>query len=248
MAGIAAEFTASDSIPAYMASAYIRAPGVPCSSWSWGNRLMTALVGRTDDARGYRQWEKVGRHVKRGAKAFPILAPMTVRREPKNEGEEATTAVIGFRAVPVFRVQDTEGDPLPEYVPATIPPLASLAKIRYRNTTHGEEGSYNTRTGDITLCTEDPAVYLHELMHRYDFKTHEPRDGQDPEQEIVAELGACVLARMYDVERSAENHMAYIATYAKAKTPAEVGAACLRMADRVMQAIQMILADAAKLA
>ena len=73
------------------------------------------------------------------------------------------------------------------------------------------------------------------------------REGQDPEQEIVAELGACVLARMYDIEKSAANHMAYIAGYAKAKTPSEVGAACLRMAERVMQAIRLILADAAKL-
>lgn len=71
---IADEFAGSDRIPEYMAAAYIRAPEIPCSQWSWGNRLIVAFAG-TDDARGYRQWEKVGRHVRRGAKARYILAP-----------------------------------------------------------------------------------------------------------------------------------------------------------------------------
>jgi len=30
----------------------------------------------TEDARGFRQWQKVGRRVKKGAKAFYILAPI----------------------------------------------------------------------------------------------------------------------------------------------------------------------------
>ena len=200
----------------------------------------------TDDARGYRQWQKAGRHVRKGAKARHILAPMTIRREGK-DGEERTIT-IGFRAVPVFRVQDTEGEPPPEYEPVTIPPLAGLADIEYRNSRRGEEGSYSPRTGKITLSTEDPAAYFHELVHKYDAKSHDMKDGQDPEQEIVAELGACVLARLYGVERSAESHMAYIAGYAKAKTPTETGAACLRMAERTMQAVRLILSDAAKLA
>ena len=171
---------------------------------------------------------------------------MTVRREDKDGEEHMVT--IGFRAVPVFRVQDTDGDSLPEYEPETIPPLAGLADISYRNSGHGEGGSYNIQTDKIKLCTEDPSVYFHELVHKYDAKSHEMRGGQDPEQEIVAELGACVLARMYGVERRTDSHMAYIAGYARAKTPAEVGAACLRMAERTMKAVRLILSDAAGLA
>lgn len=242
---IAEEFSTSERIPEYMASAYISAPEVPCSSWSWGNRFITAM-NMTTDARGYRQWEKAGRHVKKGAKAFPILAPMTIQRE--KEGEDPKTVTIGFRCIPVFRFEDTDGAPLPKYTPATLPPLSQLAKIEYANTTTGELASYNIKSGDITLCTEDPTAYFHELVHMYDAKSYDLKSGQDSEQEIVAELGACILARLYGVEKSPGNHMAYISQYASAKTPRETGAACLRMAERTMKAIQLILADAAKLA
>lgn len=242
---IAAEFAGNASIPKYMAAAFIRAPEIPCSKWSFGNQLLMQVGGETDDARGYHQWNKIGRHVRKGASARYILAPMTVKREDK-DGEERTI-MVGFRSVPVFAIEDTDGEPVEEYKPTTLPPLADLAEISYRNSGHGESGSFNPRTKKITLSTEEPSVYFHELVHKYDGRTHELKGGQDPEQEIVAELGACVLARMYGVEKSAVNHMAYIAGYAKAKTPAEVGVSCMRMADRVMQAIRLILADAAKL-
>ena len=245
MTEIAGEFAESDSIPEYMAAALIRAPEIPCSKWSFGNQLLMQMGGATDDARGYRQWQSINRHVKKGASARYILAPMTVKR--KDEDGEERTIMVGFRSVPVFAIEDTDGEPVEEYKPAALPPLAGLAEISYRNSDHGEGGSFNPRTRKITLSTEEPSVYFHELVHKYDGKTHELKGGQDPAQEIVAELGACVLARMYGIEKSAANHMAYIAGYAEAKTPAEVGAACLRMAERVMQAIRLILADAAKL-
>lgn len=242
---IAEEFASKDTIPEYMAASLIRAPEIPCSSWSWGNQNLMQMGGRTDDARGFHQWNKAGRHVKKGAKARYILAPITVTK--KKDDEEDRKITVGFRCVPVFAVEDTEGQPLPEYEPAMVPPLVSLADISYRNARHGEGGSFSPDTKAITLCSEDPAVYLHELMHKYDDKTHKVKGGQDPEQEIVAELGACVLARLYGVDRPA-SHMAYIASYAGARTPAEVGAACLRMAERTMTAIKLILADAAKAA
>lgn len=246
LADVAAEFSGRDGMPRYLADALIRAPEIPSSKWSTGNQILMQMGGATDDARGYRQWESIGRHVKRGAKARYILAPLVVKREDKDGEERAAT--VGFRGVPVFAVQDTDGEPVPQYEPATLPPLSGLAKISYRNTTHGEAGFYDPRDGAITMSSEEPAVYLHELMHKYDAKSHEMKGGQDPEQEIVAELGACVLARLYGVDRPSDSHMAYIAGYARARTPAEVGAACLRMAGRTMQAIRLILADAAKAA
>ncbi len=59
------------------------------------------LMNETEDARGFRQWEKVGRRVKKGAKAFYILAPVRkkvpvkVRRVEKAvvEGEEVVIEI-----------------------------------------------------------------------------------------------------------------------------------------------------------
>lgn len=243
----AEEFATSDAIPTYMAEVLIRAPDTPSSKWSWPNQLLMQIGGYTADARGYKQWQAVGRHVKKGAKARYILTPIIKTRKNKKDGEEEKYTV-GFHTAPVFAVEDTDGEPLPQYEPKSIPPLFDLAKVTYRNSIEGEGGAYNIQTGDIALCTESPRVFFHELVHKYDAKSYEMKGGQDPVQEIVAEVGSTVLSKMYDVDGSAENHMAYIAQYADAKTPAEVGAACLKVADRVMKAIQLILQNAAKLA
>jgi len=78
-------------------------------------------------AAGFRAWQKVGRHVKRGEKGIPILAPMTVKvkkeepRDPEDledvmedETSRKPEVVIRFKVVYVFDVSQTEGKPLPE--------------------------------------------------------------------------------------------------------------------------------------
>lgn len=108
----------------------------PSDSWSLGNKILMFLNG-TDDARGFKQWQNVGRSVKKGAKAFYILAPAKrkitrkVTDEDTGEEKEEERAIItGFRDVPVFRCEDTEGDPIPkpEYDPLTPPPLHEIAQ------------------------------------------------------------------------------------------------------------------------
>ena len=87
----------------------------PCDAWSLSNRLMCWLSG-TADARGYRQWQKTGRHVTKGSKAVYILAPNTKTITEEENGQEVKRQVVtGFRAVPVFRLEDTDGDPLPAF-------------------------------------------------------------------------------------------------------------------------------------
>ena len=63
-------FQDPNSLPKPLAQLFIRIKdGVPCRSWSWRNRLIVALH-KTSDARGFRQWEQVGRQVMKGQKAF----------------------------------------------------------------------------------------------------------------------------------------------------------------------------------
>jgi integrase len=65
------------NVPKALAPIFIkRRDGLPCRRWSWSNQLITALHGYAD-ARGFRQWEQAGRHVKKGERAFDILAPRT---------------------------------------------------------------------------------------------------------------------------------------------------------------------------
>ncbi len=73
------------------------------------------LLNNTEDARGFNQWREAGRYVKKGSKAFYILAPMfkKIREEKVSSGEITEKEILaGFRAVAVFRFEDTEGEPI----------------------------------------------------------------------------------------------------------------------------------------
>lgn len=150
---------------------------LPSSKWSLGNRLLMFLNG-TDDARGFRQWEEVGRRVKKGAKGFYILGPCTKLVSGKQTGgevqdpEEEKVIVTGFRSIPVFRYEDTEGEELiyPDYTPAKLPPLADVAKtygiaVKYGPFTKRFYGCYRPLKEEIMLCTHDVDTFFHELAH-----------------------------------------------------------------------------------
>ncbi len=62
---------------------------------------------------GYRAWQELGRHVRRGERGLQILAPVIRKITPEN-GEEEERRVVGFRVVHVFDLAQTEGEPLPE--------------------------------------------------------------------------------------------------------------------------------------
>ena len=84
------ELFQNGDVPAALAPVFInRHADLPCRKWSWNNQLLTALAG-TDDARGFRQWLAVGRHVRKGEHGFPILAPITRKRTDRDSttGEE----------------------------------------------------------------------------------------------------------------------------------------------------------------
>ena len=259
----------TDKLPDAIAKSYILASDVPCSKWTMNNRVLTLLSGTTD-ARGYRQWQQVNRHVKKGAKAIYILVPRMIavkddttdsqkdcgkkddeNNDTKNNPEnKKTKQCIGFSTCPVFRYEDTEGEPLEEYVPKELPPLFDLAKyngidVRYVNTVSGEYGSINVDDKNITLSTESPDTFLHELVHYYDL--HERKDikhGQDKTQEIVAQLAACVLARMYSDYDASRYTWDYIAGYAETTEPHKVAKQCLKVMERVGTIIDAIIKDA----
>jgi len=91
-------------------------------NYSFGNILAIAHQ-RPNATRvaGIRTWNEMGRFVTKGEKGIQILAPMLGGRRSRKEGDAGdqseTTAqpvLIGFRAVYVFDVAQTEGADLPE--------------------------------------------------------------------------------------------------------------------------------------
>jgi len=104
----------SDALRAYLAAiATLR-------SYSFGNVL--EIVSQRPNATrvaGYGTWKKLGRQVRKGAKGIRIYAPMIgTKKQAADSACEVTATdcekrLYGFKAVYVFDLADTDGDPLP---------------------------------------------------------------------------------------------------------------------------------------
>lgn len=183
----------------------------PSQRWSFGNQLLMIIAG-TEDARGFRQWQQVNRTVKKGAKAIYILAPLTKRvtrtsvdQVTQQEVQEELSLIKGFRPVPVFKLEDTEGEPVPvaDYRPPQLPPLYEVAEhfgmVRYSSYFDRELGSCSI-DGTIRLYSADVDVFFHELGHLVHGTIRPLKGGQHPDQELLAEMVSCVLCEMYGIQ------------------------------------------------
>jgi antirestriction protein ArdC len=240
----------SGNIPEAISRTMITPPpgyGRPCDKWSLGNKIFMILSGTTD-ARGYKQWQKVGRQVKKGAKAFYILAPNTrktkktvVDKETGEEKEEVYTTVTGFRFTPVFRYEDTEGEPLPEFDfnPPELPPLQDVARqfgideVVYSPGDGTSYGFYAWGNGkkSIVLHTHDIKTWFHELGHAVHGTFKELKAGQNQQQEIVAEIFAAVMCELHGVQGYHAHTWEYIKHYSDSDP------------HKALQAIFRILSD-----
>ncbi len=249
--GIVAAFERGD-VPSAIRKATFPAPNIPMARWSLSNRVIAMMRG-TGDARGFRQWEAVGRHVKKGARAFSILGPRLVKDKDKATGEERSK-LIGFVGIPVFAAESTEGAEL-EYESHPLPshPLMEVAeKWGVKVRTFGFDGhAFGWTTGtEVVLCTPDELTWFHELGHVEDGRSHALQGGQHSDQEIVAQLVAAVLARL--VGRKDENQgysLSYIKSYAgswfpKLNADDALRKACQRVLSRTCKAVEKILAAA----
>ncbi len=123
-------------------TAYLSAMG-KFHNYSFGNILEIARQ-KPDATRvaGLYAWNQLGRKVMKGQKGIRILAPMIGTRKKKDtEANKDVTkqnqpVLVGFRAVYVFDVSQTEGAPLPEFTERT----------------KGEVGEYRERLIDFTIA------------------------------------------------------------------------------------------------
>jgi hypothetical protein len=125
-------------------TAYLTAMG-KFHNYSFGNILEIARQ-KPDATRvaGLYAWNQLGRKVMKGQKGIRILAPMIGTRKKKDaEADRSkdsaavnTPVLVGFRAVYVFDVSQTEGVELPQFTERTT----------------GEVGEYRERLIDFTIA------------------------------------------------------------------------------------------------
>jgi len=243
------------TVPAAIAQAYIAGcRDNHAKGYSLMNRFIVALNGYTD-AMGFNGWKDLGRNVKKGEKAFYILAPL--KSKITNEAGEDRYITYGFKGVPVFGLEQTEGKELPktaedvaQYIDAL--PLIEVAKawgltVDAENGKDGEAlGCYTFGKG-ITLAVKNLSTWAHELMHAADDKlgTIGKKQGDYAYNEVVAELGGAVLLTMLGKAEEADIGGAYeYITHWAEKTDKNMADACVAVLARVCKVVDFIMQTA----
>jgi len=236
------------AIPEAIAFSVFPRADIPAAKWSLLNRTLLFIYG-TEDARGFRQWEDVGRHVKKGVKAVTILAPRFVKKKNADANEEDKKKVLaGFLAVPVFRIEDTEGEPL-NYQRLSLPdlPLIEVAtewgiSVKTIPSDYCFWGYFSPQQKEIALATKEESVFFHELAHAaHERVLCELKNGQDWKQEIVAELSAVVLCKIVGkTSKHLGNSYRYIESYAKT-VHLTAAQGCLKVLGDVEKVLSLIL-------
>jgi hypothetical protein len=241
------ELFKAGNIPKALAVAVIPPQSdIPSAKWSISNRVLQILAD-TSDGRGFRQWQKASRKVKKGAKAFCILGPNTrvIKETDDKKIETEKIIVTGFHAIPVFRAEDTDGEPLP-YEPATPPPLSDVAEqfglsVSYQTFAANYYGYYQGEAKRIVLASHESKVFFHELAHAAHQRIEgDLKGGQVPSQEIIAELTAATLAQMYCPESNLGFSYEYVKSYAE-KTKKTIDRSCLAVINTVGKVLDEIL-------
>ena len=235
----------SGDIPEAVAMSMFPIPDIPSTNWSILNRTLMFLSG-TMDARGYRQWQQSNRHVKKGSKAIYILVPFLKKVETDDGKKEALS---GFGCKPVFRVEDTDGEDL-EYEGIELPQLPLMERAEEWNISvkaipgsFSFKGYYSPDTRGIALCTKEEAVFFHELSHvAHEQVKGKLKKGQDPLQEIVAELSAQALCQIVGKSgvKYIGNSYKYIERCAD-KLDVSPHSACIKVMNDVEKVLNLIL-------
>ena len=236
--GIISQFESGD-VPAAITIAMYPFCNIPSEHWSLCNRLLMVISG-TMDARGYRQWQEADRYVKKGSKAIHIVVPYITNID---DGGTDKAILKGFGLKPVFKAEDTKGDQPLEYEQLSVPDLPLIKRaeewgvsVKALPGNYSFYGYFSPGQKEIGLATPEESTFFHELSHvAHEQVLGQLKRGQEPLQEIVAELSAAVLCRLVGKQSDTlGNSYRYIQRYAS------------KLSLAPHQACMMVLADTEK--
>ncbi len=178
--------------------------------YSWGNVLLIVMQ-KPDATRvaGFQTWRKLGRFVRKGEKGIAIIAPMRIanKDETADQPSDEERTILRFKAVHVFDVSQTEGDPLPEFAVVTGDPQDHTDRLKaliaakgialaYSDNLGGAKG--RSCQGKIDILTgqspaEEFAVLTHELAHEMMHTRERRQESTKTVRETEAEAVAYVV-------------------------------------------------------
>ena len=212
--------------------------------YSFNNTLLIwCQRPRATRVAGMKAWNLIGRYVKKGEKGIAIFAPLMKKiRESKAEApadakmdpEKEAEKLIGFRAVYVWDIEQTDGKPVPEL--ETEAPVmdgdpevlyakilqASPVPVEYEDIKGKARGYYMPKEKKIVLSSslspeEKAKTLLHELAHHLSFLEldKENTNGEDhPTEEVIAEGAAFIACAHFGLDSSGYS-FPYVASWSQ---------------------------------
>ena len=245
-------------------------------SYSLQNQLLIKMQ-RPDATRvaGFKRWKQMDHSLLKGSKAIWIRAPKMVRLKPEDgktgsdgKPEKGKQVVVGFLAVPVYDIKQTdgpkppeppqisytreEGDAPPEMVPQLEAQIAGHGyAVEYRDLPEGGPEGWTDHTNKQVVVTtryskaHGASILAHELAHielgHMDqiHDYHSGPDGQRPTMEVEAESVAYVIGRHYGLNPG-DSAFAYIDGWAKGdvKKVQSTAERVLKSADSILKRIE----------
>jgi len=183
--------------------------------YSVGNAILIQL--QKPDAShvaGFRAWQRLGRHVKKGQHGIAIMAPVMYRRKaPSGGSDEDENAddetVTTFKAAYVFDISQTEGEALPEFARATGDPGDYMERLERFISARGitlerSDGlamAEGVSVGGTILLkaslapADEFSVLVHELSHEMLHQDSTDRSKEKTIREAEAEAVAYVVCQ-----------------------------------------------------
>jgi len=170
------------------------------------HNIMLIVSQRPDATRvaGFQTWKQLGRFVKRGSKGILILAPIFPKRsaEEASQEEESAKVAVSFRAVYVFDLADTDGQPLPGLAHTEGDPSGYTERLKEFIAQRGIHLEYSDAIYPAQgLCAPGTIVLL---------------PGQSPAEEFATLAHETAHALLHQQERRAETTKSIRETEAEA--------------------------------
>uniref|UniRef100_A0A6H1ZK71 N-terminal domain-containing protein n=1 Tax=viral metagenome TaxID=1070528 RepID=A0A6H1ZK71_9ZZZZ len=224
-------------------------------NYSFGNTIL--IWAQKHDASlcaGYRTWLEKKRFVRRGEHGISILAPMIfkAKREKENEAGEVETEeipVTRFRAVTVFDVSQTDGEPLElghsdKVTGHTNLELDKVSKL-FEYPVSYSNGIENGHTDgkSITLSergnsTAMLATYFHELAHSMLHFGDKRKELSSQTRELEAEAVSYIVCASFGIDNQKSKY--YIGNWqGNAEKMGNAGRRIIKTAEKIVRTIEV---------
>jgi hypothetical protein len=162
--------------------------------------IMLILSQRPNAIRvaGFHTWKELGRFVKKGAKGILILAPIFRKRTAEEASQDdQPNKLVGFRAVYVFDLADTDGQPLPSLAGTEGDPAGYTDRLKQFIAQRGIQLEYSKEIYPaLGLCSPGRIVLF---------------PGQSPAEEFATLAHEAAHALLHQQERRSETEaVAYV--------------------------------------